>query len=138
MSGWAKHGGVTMADVFVYGTLTDADRAATVLEDFSYEGSATLDGLRRVDGEYPTLVPEGCVEGRILRTSQTDRLDAYEGVDRGLYVRVSIPTADGETVETFVGDPDPLGVAVDWPGEGPFEDRVRRYVENSDVRVVSD
>ncbi|WP_459193447.1 gamma-glutamylcyclotransferase [Halosimplex sp. J119] len=40
---------------FVYGTLTDPERAGAVLNEFVYRGPAVLDGLQRVDGEYPTL-----------------------------------------------------------------------------------
>ncbi len=135
-------------DAFVYGTLTDRDRVAALLDRFSFGPDAVLRGLRRVEGEYPTLappdpVPDGtpapgelpAVRGRILATPEADALDAYEGVDRGLYVRVSVPRADGEAAETYVGDPDRLGVVAEWPGEGDLERRVRRYVREHEVRV---
>lgn len=114
--------------VFVYGTLTDPDRVETVLggprsasegsretppagtdettsaEATAHEfvGRATIDGLHRVDGEYPTLAPGGSVEGRLLEVTDDglSAIDAYEGVDRGLYVRVGVPVADGETTVT--------------------------------------
>jgi gamma-glutamylcyclotransferase (GGCT)/AIG2-like uncharacterized protein YtfP len=135
--------------VFVYGTLTDPDRARRVLErDPEYVAPAVVDGLRRVDGDYPTLAPGGTCEGRLLRGCRPDRdrLDAYEGVDRGLYVRVSVPfvpdadaTGDGArtlgTVETYVGDPERLDVPVEWPGDGTLAERVRRYVRREDVVV---
>jgi len=131
-------------EVFVYGTLTDPDRAASVLDSFAYRGPATLDGLHRVDGEYPTMAPGGSVDGRILATGEVAALDRYEGVERGLYVRVSVPVAGGEggvdgesgcgaTVETYVGDPDRLDAPAEWPGEGSFAERVVRYVETGDV-----
>lgn len=119
---------------FVYGTLTDPDTAGSVLDSFTYEGTATLVGLRRVDGEYPTLVPGGSVEGTILATDEYEALDRYEGVERGLYVRVSVPCG-GEQVETYVGDPDRLGVADEWPGDGPFAERVQSYLDDNDVVV---
>ncbi|WP_135364874.1 gamma-glutamylcyclotransferase family protein [Halosimplex halophilum] len=132
-------------DVFVYGTLTDPERARTVLDDFEFRESAVLDGLRRVEGEYPTLAPGGSVEGRILRTDDIAALDRYEGVDSGLYVRVSVPLADdgadsdgsGEdaTVETYVGDPERLDAPAEWPGEDGFAERVRRYVRRNDVTI---
>lgn len=149
-------------DAFVYGTLTDPDRAKSVLgEAFEYGPSATLVGLRRVDGRYPTLAPPAPggttdgeptnpdredpeVEGRILHTPRADALDDYEAVDGGLYVRVTVPVAgvpedSDDGVEVYVGDPDRLGVeAVDWPGSGTFEARVRRYVETGGVRVEFD
>lgn len=124
--------------VFVYGTLTDPDRAATVLDAApTYAGDGTLVGLHRVDGDYPTLAPGGRVAGRLLRTDMDGlaALDAYEGVDRGLYVRVSVPLADGAgTVETYVGDPAALDAPADWPGTGSFAERVARVVADG-VRV---
>lgn len=67
---------------FVYGTLTDPETAASILSEFEYRGSATLDGLHRVEGEYPTLAPGGTVTGRMLVTEERDTLDRYEGVVR--------------------------------------------------------
>lgn len=133
------------ATVFVYGTLTDPERAERVLGgpdgvggptprtgiDYEYVGRATLEGLRRIEGEYPTLVPGGSVEGRLLRTTPRgiERLDAYEGVNRGLYVRVPVLRENGGQAWTYVGDPDPLEVNADWSGEGPFRERVLETVD---------
>lgn len=138
-------------DVFVYGTLEAPDRARSVVgEAVEYGPDARLVGLRRVEGRYPTLAPPGdarptgedppTVEGRILRTDRVGALDEYEAVDRGLYVRVTVPVAgereSGDGVEVYVGDPDRLDAAgVAWPGAGEFEDRVRRYVEDGGVTV---
>jgi len=119
---------------FVYGTLTDPETAASLLDRFEFRGRATLAGLHRVGGEYPTLLPGGETQGRILATPDVTTLDRYEGVDRGLYVRVSLPCEDGDTVETYVGDPARLGVAEAWPG-GSFPDCVRAYLGNNDVTV---
>ena len=129
-----------MADVFVYGTLTDPDRAAAVVGDYRFRGSAVLEGLQRVDGRYPTLAPGGSVTGRLLRTADLDALDAYEGVDSGLYVRVSVPrgapeSPESDGVEVYVGDPDRLGADASWPGTGPLERRVRSFLEENDVFV---
>ena len=133
--------------VFVYGTLTDPARVADVLDgtrEWSFVADATLRGLHRVDGQYPTLAPGGRVDGRLLRTDAIAALDAYEGVDRGLYVRVRVPYADSGVVDgdpgavaVYVGDPDRLGVdaAIAWPGDGGPDRRVRRYVEANDVVV---
>lgn len=176
--------------VFVYGTLTDPDRVETVLggprnasegsretppagtdetpsaEATAHEfvGRATIDGLHRVDGEYPTLAPGGSVEGRLLEVTDDglSAIDAYEGVDRGLYVRAGVPVAGGEaTVNadamadgevtgevdakadageiawTYVGDPIRLGVEdrIDWPGDGTFETRVSNYVSDETIVV---
>ena len=128
--------------VFVYGTLTDPKQVERVVTEFEFRGRATLHGLHRVDGEYPTLAPGGTVTGRVLRTPGIEAFDAYEGVASGLYVRVSVPWDGGETeratgrsVDVYVGDPDALGVAVDWPGGGTFPERVRRFVSEEAVVV---
>ena len=131
--------------VFVYGTLTDPERAAAVLDDWRYVGEAVLDGMYHVDGQYPTLAPGGSVDGRLLETDEVDRLDAYEGVDRGLYVRVAVPlrctepseddARCDETVAVYVGDPDRLAATAEWPGDGDFGERVTAYVDENDVAV---
>jgi hypothetical protein len=111
---------------------------------FEFRGTATLDGLHRVEGEYPTLAPGGEVSGRILRTPEIETLDAYEGVKSGLYVRVSVPLElpeDKKEIESeddvalYVGDPDALGADADWPGDGTFPERVRRFVREQSVVV---
>ncbi|WP_254864007.1 gamma-glutamylcyclotransferase family protein [Halovivax gelatinilyticus] len=130
--------------VFVYGTLTDPDRAAAVVGPGRYEfrGSAALSGLDRVDGEYPTLVPGGSTDGRLLAVDETGlgALDAYEGVDRGLYVRVPVtadhPSVASDAVWCYVGDPGRLDAPGTWPGSGSFEDRVRTHVGPSRVHVT--
>jgi len=119
--------------IFVYGTLTDRERAASVLDEFTYRGRATLDGLHRVDGRYPTLLPGGEVTGRLLGTDDLAALDRYEGVADGLYVRVSVPRASDGTAETYVGNPARLGVADEWPGDGTFGERVRQYLDEQSV-----
>ena len=116
------------------------ERADAVLEDWSYRGDATLEGLHRVEGAYPTLVPGGSVEGRLLETDDIGSLDAYEGVQSGLYVRVRVPLSgaderDGSAAATYVGDPDRLDADATWPGEGPFSERVRAYLGVNDVCV---
>lgn len=85
-----------MPRFFVYGTLTEPERVAELLDRFDLGPEATLYGLHRIEGRYPTLAPGGEVEGRLLETPETQRLDAYEGVDSGLYVRVSVPVSDGD------------------------------------------
>jgi len=122
-------------DVFVYGTLTDSGTAASVLSTVEYRGEARLSGLHRVDGEYPTLAPGGSVRGRILATDELDRLDSYEGVERGLYVRVTVPSSTSGTVETYVCNPDRLGVTDEWSGEGTFAERVRASLDENEVVV---
>lgn len=126
-------------DAFVYGTLRDPARAREVLGRAEFDPDARLVGLGRASGRYPTLVPGGETEGRVLRLEDGDlaALDAYEGVDRGLYVRATVPAPDGR-VSVYVGDPVPLGAPADWPGEGAFADRVERYVERNPVSIRRD
>jgi len=125
-------------ECFVYGTLTDSKTATTVLDSVEYRGPATLTGLHCVDGEYPTLLPGGSVSGQILVTHDEAALDSYEGVDRGLYVRVTVPYESGGTVETYVGDPARLGLDASWPGGGTFENRVCEYLDDETVVVEDD
>ncbi|WP_348612726.1 gamma-glutamylcyclotransferase family protein [Halobaculum rarum] len=144
-------------DVFVYGTLTEPDRVREVLDSFAFVGAARLEGLRVVEGRYPTLAPpvesgaadgigddgigdDAAVGGRLLRTDEIAALDAYERVDDGLYVRVSVPLVgpDGEPrgeVAVYVGDPGRLDAPAAWPGDGSFESRVVRAVRDYGVTV---
>lgn len=123
------------ATLFVYGTLTDPDRVADVVDEFTFRGDAVCEGLAPVQGRYPTLAPGERTSGRLLDVGDLAAVDDYEGVDRGLYVRVTLPYDDGGTVETYVGDPERLGVGDEWPGDGPFADRVRAYLDGNDVSV---
>lgn len=131
--------------VFVYGTLIDPEQVETLLDDgpgaYEFAGSATLEGLHRVDGRYPTLVPGGSVEGRLLAVDDPalERLDRYEGVDRGLYVRVKVPRPAGNPVWTYVGDPARLGVDTDapWPDGRSLRDSAQAYIEGNDVVVLT-
>ncbi|MFB6123048.1 MAG: gamma-glutamylcyclotransferase [Haloferacaceae archaeon] len=124
-------------DCFVYGTLTEPERVASVVDSFAFVGGAVLDGLHPVEGRYPTLAPGGETGGRLLRTAEVDRLDAYEGVDQSRSVRVSVPRAGDDAVAVYVGDPDALDVRepVSWPGDGSLAARVERYVTDHDVTV---
>ena len=124
-----------MACVFVYGTLTDPDRVESVLDRYDLGATATLSGLHRVEGRYPTLAPGGETTGRLLETPEIYRLDAYEGVESGLYVRVPVPLSTGGSAECYVGDPEPLGADAVWSGTGAFEERVRSYLEEEEVVI---
>ncbi|PSP55297.1 gamma-glutamylcyclotransferase [Halobacteriales archaeon QS_1_67_19] len=132
----AAHGRTAAVDVFVYGTLTDGEQVARVVSAFEFRGEAVPEGLHRIDGAYPTLAPGGEASGRLLRTADIEALDAYEGVDRGLYVWVSVPlaNADGEAA-VYVGDLSPLNAGAEWPGKGSFAGRVERYVRERGVVV---
>ena len=139
-------------DVFVYGTLTEPARVDAVVDAYAFLGPAVLSGLHPVQGAYPTLAPGGETGGRLLRTDEVDALDAYEGVDDGLYVRVAVPIEHADaggrdldaTAAVYVGDPGRLDAAdaVTWPepADDPstaagFAARVRAYVSDRDVRV---
>jgi gamma-glutamylcyclotransferase (GGCT)/AIG2-like uncharacterized protein YtfP len=127
-----------MPTCFVYGTLTDPERVASVLDgSWRFVGPARVDGLHVARGDYPTLLPGGTADGRLLAVDAAElpALDRYERVDTGLYARVSLPLADGDTVETYVGDPAALGVAGGWPGDGPLAERVRAHVATTGVVV---
>lgn len=128
--------------VFVYGTLTDPDRVESVVETFEFAGDATLVGLHRVDGRYPTLAPGGETKGRLLETPNIDALDSYEGVERGLYSRIGISAerSSAGKIAVYVGSPTELDVRepVSWPGEGKFEDRVRQFIDERSVRIRAD
>jgi gamma-glutamylcyclotransferase (GGCT)/AIG2-like uncharacterized protein YtfP len=126
-------------DVFVYGTLCDPDRTRDLLGHADFGPDARLVGLGCETGRYPTVVPGRTTPGRILQLRKGDlpTLDAYEGVDRGLYVRVQVPRDDGQ-VWTYVGDPDALDVDVSWPGDGTLKSRVERYLEANAVTVETE
>jgi len=124
-------------DVFVYGTLTEPEQVSSVVDSFVFVGAAVLEGCHPVAGQYPTLAPGGETAGRLLRTDDIDALDAYEGVDSGLYARVSARRTDGGRAAVYVGDPERLDVEepVEWPGDGPFAERVRRYFDRESTVI---
>jgi gamma-glutamylcyclotransferase (GGCT)/AIG2-like uncharacterized protein YtfP len=127
----------TESVAFVYGTLTDPNRVADLVDAFEFRGRAVLDGFHTVTGRYPTLAPGGRARGRLLWVDDLDAVDEYEGVDRGLYTRVAVPRVDDGSVWTYVGNPEGLGLdeAVTWPGDGLFYDRVPAYVRDHDILV---
>ncbi|ATW88686.1 gamma-glutamyl AIG2-like cyclotransferase [Halohasta litchfieldiae] len=143
-----------MTVVFVYGTLTDPQQVSTLLDECRFGPPAVCHGLQRVDGRYPTLVPGEQVAGRLLATPEIDRLDGYEGVDRGLYCRCTVPVLmspraekdetkvdgsmfDVDTAAVYIGAPNRVGVSedVDWPGSGAFDHRVVDYIETNEVHI---
>jgi gamma-glutamylcyclotransferase (GGCT)/AIG2-like uncharacterized protein YtfP len=144
-----------MTVVFVYGTLTDRGQVSTLLDKYTFGPPAVCHGFRRVDGQYPTLVPGDQVAGRLVATPEIDRLDRYEGVDRGLYCRHSVPFVSAsarvgndetrmdkstfvvDTAAVYVGDPSRVGVSedVDWAESGPFDQVVADYIEANEVYI---
>ncbi|MFB6232961.1 MAG: gamma-glutamylcyclotransferase [Haloarculaceae archaeon] len=146
--------------VFVYGTLTDESRVADLLDSYRFVGDAVCRGLTRLDGRYPTLAPGEAgetVSGRLLETPERERLDRYEGVDRGLYHRFTLPVeteseaiseaaleseapVEHDTASVYIGAPTGLGIDPPaehrWPGEEAFADRVAAYLSARAVEVV--
>ncbi len=113
--------------LFAYGTLLDAGFASGLLErPVEIEPARLLDfELLRVEGfSYPTVfeAPGEVVGGglyRGLRGEDYERLDAYEGVHEGLYVRIEAHAVAGEAGSK--GDPEPVFVYV------VTEKTLRRY-----------
>lgn len=133
---------------FVYGTLTDDTQVVDLLDSYRFVGDADCCGLTRLDGRYPTLVPGDRVSGRLLETPEGERLDRYEGVDRGLYHRFSLPleaesgpAADHDETSVYIGAPANLGIdptpAQRWPGDGTFADRVAAYLSAHAALLVN-
>ncbi|MGH7543107.1 MAG: gamma-glutamylcyclotransferase family protein [Gemmatimonadota bacterium] len=104
--------------LFAYGTLLDAGFASGLLErPVEIEPARLLDfELLRLEGfSYPTVfeAPGEVVGGglyRGLRGEDYERLDAYEGVHEGLYIRVEAHAVEGEAGSK--GDPEPVFVYV--------------------------
>ena len=95
--------------LFVYGTLRENGYAAELLEGCSLEGSASVAGnLYDVGSGFPALVLSGGgkVWGEVWRCpgSVFAHLDAYEGVERGLFQRVSV-MIEGTECWTYVAGP---------------------------------
>lgn len=113
--------------LFVYGTLLDAGFAARLLErPVEIEPARLLDfELLRLEGlDYPTIfdAPGEVVGGGLYRGltgEDYERLDAYEGVQEGLYVRIGAHAVAGEGASK--GDPEPVFVYV------VTEKTLRRY-----------
>ena len=90
--------------LFVYGTLLDAGFAARLLErPIEFEPARLLDfELLTLEGlSYPTVfdAPGEVVAGGLYRGltgEDFERLDAYEGVHEGLYVRIEAHAVAGE------------------------------------------
>lgn len=122
---------------FVYGTLTNEDRVASVLKTWRFGDDGLLRGFKRAEGRYPTLVPGGTTTGRFLWTPDQERFDAYESVSTGLYSRFDVPVVDNGSAIVYIGRPGRLGVSDEWPGNGSFEDRVQTYIETEAVEIES-
>ena len=82
-------------NLFVYGTLRRDGKAASVLRACEHVGTGEVGGvLYSIEGEYPALVLYGnsLVSGEIWRCPNEllGTIDAYEGVDEGLFRRVGV------------------------------------------------
>jgi gamma-glutamylcyclotransferase (GGCT)/AIG2-like uncharacterized protein YtfP len=115
-----------IADLFVYGTLTDPAERQQILGHPSTLVPASLRGYRRRDGRYPYLVKADGneVRGSIVRDLGDEdfaRLDAYEVVNakfvagalRRLYRRksVEVVTVAGLTLQCWAYMAD----LAEWP-----------------------
>lgn len=104
--------------LFVYGTLQDPVFVSRLLErEVVSEPARLLDfEVRRLAGiDYPTVfeAPGEVVEGGLYRDltgEDVGRLDAYEGVHEGLYVRIEARVVAGEP--GAAGAPEPAFVYV--------------------------
>lgn len=81
--------------LFVYGTLRSDGAGAALLAAGERVAGGTVGGvLYDIDGEYPALVLYGDtpVRGEVWRlpASSLLQLDAYEGVDAGLFRRIGV------------------------------------------------
>ncbi len=102
--------------VFAYGSLLDEEFLANLLGHPVPSDPAVLDGFTvetLAAFDWPVLVHAdgGTVAGRLYRDLDGEdlrRLDAYEGVEEGLYVRVAVPVrtssqaADEETAYVYL------------------------------------
>lgn len=81
--------------LFVYGTLRAGSNASALLGDAEWLGAAQVGGvLYNIDDEFPALVLYGNtpIAGEVWRCASDllPRLDAYEGVDKGLFRRIGV------------------------------------------------
>lgn len=81
--------------LFVYGTLRRGGPAARVMAGCEHRGDATITGtLYDIGGRHPALMLYGRdrVHGELwwCPVEWLQRLDEYEGVDRGLFRRVGV------------------------------------------------
>jgi gamma-glutamylcyclotransferase (GGCT)/AIG2-like uncharacterized protein YtfP len=94
--------------LFVYGTLRSGGGAAGLLRGCRLVGTGSVAGTLYDLGAYPALVLDGGgpVEGEVWRcpAASLDRLDEYEGVPGGLYLRVRV-VAGGTECWTYVAGP---------------------------------
>ena len=96
--------------LFAYGTLRDARQRALVLNGAPSRalGQGTVAGALYDLGSYPGLLPGADrVPGTVIQLAADDalsRLDEFEGVDSGLYVRrrATVHLDGGGVVEAWI------------------------------------
>lgn len=102
-----------MTRIFVYGTLKRGCKNHQQLAGQHYIGEArTIAGYRLYDlGDYPGMVADPTdthgVSGEVWSVDEPAlaRLDAFEGVNEGLYRRIPVrllPPFQADTVNTYV------------------------------------
>lgn len=97
--------------LFVYGTLQRGRRHHPRLRDCRSLGPAWVEGaLYALPAGYPAAVPggPGLVHGELYELPEHDapllrELDAYEGVERGLFVRGRARVGDAEAWVYWAG-----------------------------------
>lgn len=94
--------------LFVYGTLRSGGGAAGLLRGCRLVGMGTVAGTLYDLGDYPALLLDGggLVEGEVWScpAEALDRLDEYEGVPDGLYLRVRV-AVEGTECWTYAAGP---------------------------------
>lgn len=85
--------------LFVYGTLKSGGKNESVLSSCERVSAGEVGGvLYEIDGDHPALILYGNIpiEGEIWRcpNEMLPQLDAFEGIDHGLFRRVGVTVRD--------------------------------------------
>ena len=124
-------------NVFAYGTLMIPQVIAKVTGTDLAGLTARLDGFTRFEattrrrGNFPTVVPhrQGTVVGTLYRDltpTQMARLDWFEDVEHGYYIKQVVTVAAGNTsIEAwvYVCGPALLGSMLEWDGRSVTLDK---------------
>jgi len=133
-------------NIFLYGSLMFPAVYEGVTGVSPTMDDAALDGYRRYavqnpqGSSYPGIIAQaGCsVSGKLVRNVSKDEvaaLDAFEGLDRGLYSRERVIVRSGDTALTaftYVAGPALLPyLAGEWSAEDFERTKLRRFLEMS-------